>query len=145
MPNQEFIQQKQKYWEEFLQKHEISRADGVTADAFIMAFDRAYALGREKEAITQEEIEKASEEFADKEYMTNQYERDALYKGYYHGMKDALSKQEKVIAQEEIEKAWQDYAEEIGLPDSLNYATRPMIEIAIKQAFKSGANFSLGK
>lgn len=51
MPNQEFIQQKQKYWEEFKQKHKISRADGMTADAFIMAFDRAYALGKqEKEA-----------------------------------------------------------------------------------------------
>lgn len=51
MPNQEFIQQKQKYWEEFKQKHKISRADGMTVDAFIMAFDRAYALGKqEKEA-----------------------------------------------------------------------------------------------
>lgn len=57
----------------------------------------------------------------------------------------ALGKQTEIISQEEIEKAWQDYAEEIGLPESLNYATRSMIEIAIKQAFKSGANFSLGK
>lgn len=45
--------------------------------------------------MTKEQIEKAAERFADKEYMTNQYERDALYKGYYHGMKDALGKQEK--------------------------------------------------
>lgn len=45
--------------------------------------------------VTQEEIEKAAEKFADKEYMTNRDEWDALYKGYYHGMKDALGKQEK--------------------------------------------------
>lgn len=57
----------------------------------------------------------------------------------------ALGKETKTVTQEDIEKAWQDYAEEIGLPESLNYATRPMIEIAIRQAFKSGANFSLGK
>lgn len=47
---------KRECWEEFLQKHEISRADGVTADAFIMAFDRAYALGKQeiKQEIKQE-------------------------------------------------------------------------------------------
>lgn len=44
-----------------------------------------------------------------------------------------------------IEKAWQDYAKEIGLPESLNYASKSIVEIAIKQAFKAGANFALGK
>lgn len=51
--------------------------------------------GKEVNMKNEDWIDKAAEEFADKEYMTNQYERDALYKGYYHGMKDALSKQEK--------------------------------------------------
>lgn len=46
--NQEYRQEMCKCWEEFLQKHEISTADGVTADAFIMAFDRAYALGKQQ-------------------------------------------------------------------------------------------------
>lgn len=45
--NQEYRQEMCKCWEEFLQKHEISTADGVTADAFIMAFDYAYALGKQ--------------------------------------------------------------------------------------------------
>lgn len=49
---------------------------------------------------------------------------------------------DKTITQEEIEKAWQDYAKEIGLPESLNYATKSMIEIAIKQAFKAGAKIN---
>lgn len=57
----------------------------------------------------------------------------------------ALGKQTETITQEEIEKAWQKYAQEIGLPDSLNYATKPMIEIAIKQAFKAGTSLTLGK
>lgn len=46
--NQEYRQEMCKCWEEFLQKHEISTADGVTADAFNMAFDRAFALGKQQ-------------------------------------------------------------------------------------------------
>lgn len=40
-------------------------------------------------------IEEAAKEFADREYEIGQVDWDALYKGYYHGMKDALGKQEK--------------------------------------------------
>lgn len=61
MNKQEYDQKKRECWEEFLQKHEISRADGVTADAFVTAFDRAYALGKQTETITQEDIEKAAD------------------------------------------------------------------------------------
>lgn len=48
MTQPEYDQKKLECWEEFLQKHEISTVDGVTADAFIMAFDRAYALGKQE-------------------------------------------------------------------------------------------------
>lgn len=48
MDNQEYKQKRRECWEDFLQKHEISTADGVTADAFIMAFGRAYALGKQE-------------------------------------------------------------------------------------------------
>lgn len=34
---------------------------------------------------------KLSEAFAEREYEIGQVDRDALYKGYYHGMKDSLS------------------------------------------------------
>lgn len=56
MNNQEYKQKKRECWGEFLQKHGISRADRVTADAFITAFDRAYALGKQeiKQEIKQE-------------------------------------------------------------------------------------------
>lgn len=53
-----------------------------------------------------------------------------------------LCKQTETILQEEIEKVWQDYAKEIGLPESLNYDTKSMIEIAIKQAFRAGATLN---
>lgn len=69
------------------------------------------------------------------------------YKRIFNGVFDkayALGKEKDTITQEEIERAWQDYAKEIGLPDSLNYATKPMIEIAIKQSFKAGAKI-IGK
>lgn len=56
MTHPEYEQKRRECWEEFLRKHEISRADGVTADAFIVAFDRACALGKQeiKQEIKQE-------------------------------------------------------------------------------------------
>lgn len=44
MIQQEYQQRLHECWEEFLKKHKISTADGVTVDAFIMAFDRAHAV-----------------------------------------------------------------------------------------------------
>lgn len=37
-------------------------------------------------------IEEAAKEFADREYEIGQVDWDALYKGYYHGMKDLFAK-----------------------------------------------------
>ena len=88
---QEEYEQKKECWEEYVSKHGMKNA--IPEDAFSFTFDRAYALGKKTETITQKDVE----------------------------------------------KAWQDYAKEIGLPESLSYATKPMIETAIKQAFKAGA------
>lgn len=66
MTQHEYEAKKRECWEEFLRKHEISRADGVTADVFIVAFGRAYALGKQTETITQEDIEKAAKEYSDR-------------------------------------------------------------------------------
>lgn len=96
MTQTEYEQKRAECWIEFCREHPIETPSMAIGEAFCAAFDRAYALGKEKETITQKEIE----------------------------------------------KAWQDYAQEIGLPESLNYATRPMIEIAIKQAFKAGAKLN---
>lgn len=92
MTQQEYEQKEQKKLECYRELKEQDSSGLLSIATFEFIFDRAYALGREEDAITQEEIE----------------------------------------------KAWQDYVQEIGLPDSLNYATSPMIEIAIKQAFKAG-------
>ena len=35
--------------------------------------------------MTQKEIEKAADEFAEREYETNNDDRDYLYKGFFHG------------------------------------------------------------
>ena len=91
MTYKEYEQKKQECWEEYVSKHGMKNA--IPEDAFSFTFDRAYALGKKTETITQKDVE----------------------------------------------KAWQDYAKEIGLPESLSYATKPMIETAIKQAFKAGA------
>lgn len=95
MNNQEYEQKKRECWEEFKEKHFNGNAPWSPYGAFDFAFDRAFALGKEKETISQKEIEKASVEFADREYEIGQVDWDALYKGYSHGMKDSLGKQEK--------------------------------------------------
>ena len=86
----------------------ISTADGVTVDAFIMAFDRAYALGREKETITQEEIEKAAEEYV----LTRQQAR-------HHAKREedaTLRDFDKTI------KAWDAFDMEQAYEDGANFA-----------------------
>lgn len=91
MNNQDYEQKKKKCWEEYLAFND----EEYSKSAFSYAFDRAYALGKQTETITQEEIEKVANEFADREYEIGEVDWEALHKGYYHGMKDALGKQEK--------------------------------------------------
>lgn len=109
MTQQEYEQKKRECWEEFLQKHEISRADGVTADAFIMAFDRAYALGKQTETITQEEIENHSVGYAMdvnnarlstypeamRPQLYPEYDMDDLANAFEAGAQFAVGKKEK--------------------------------------------------
>lgn len=57
MTQEEYEQKKRECYEEYeCPRHSINPAK----DAFSYAFDRAYALGKQTEAITQEEIEKAA-------------------------------------------------------------------------------------
>lgn len=100
MNTKEYDQKKQECWEEYF-KHVVCGTDSHEY-WFNKIFDCAFALGKEKEPITQEEIKKASVEFADREYEIGQVDWDALYKGYSHGMKDSLGKQEKDAEGEEM-------------------------------------------
>lgn len=96
MNNQEYEQKKKKCWLQFCREKGIDKEVNISIyEAFDSIFDCAYALGKQKEEVTQEEIEKAANEFADREYEIGEVDWAALHKGYYHGMKDALDKQEK--------------------------------------------------
>lgn len=96
MGNKDYEQKKKKCWLQFCREKGIDKEVNISIyEAFDFIFDRAYALGKQTEAITQEEIEKAATEFADSEYEIGEVDWGALHKGYYHGMKDALSEQEK--------------------------------------------------
>lgn len=108
MTQQEYDQNKRECWEEFLQKHEISTADGVTADAFIMAFDRAYALGKQKETVTQEEIEKVAKEYV----LTRQQARHNAKREEDATLRDF----DKTI------KAWDAFDMEQAYEDGANFA-----------------------
>lgn len=54
MTQQDYEQKKRECWEEYLSKYKTT----YTRTAFDFAFDRAYALGKQTETISQEEIEK---------------------------------------------------------------------------------------
>ena len=72
MNNQEYEQKKRECWEEFLHSVKgITTAyeEDIAKKAINFAFDRIYALGREKETITLEEIEKEAREAVRKEYL----------------------------------------------------------------------------
>lgn len=64
MTYKEYEQKKQECWEEYVSKHGMKNA--IPEEPFSFTFDRAYALGKENETITQEEIEKAAKEYAAK-------------------------------------------------------------------------------
>lgn len=96
MTQQEYEQKKQECWKEFLQKHEISSADGVTADAFITAFDRAYALGKHEKDAEDDRTLKVNRQLfcrlcADADdYINEHLEEDDSDYTYYQGRSDAL-------------------------------------------------------
>ena len=66
MDNQEYEQKRAECWEEFKRTNldgEVQWQPLNRYDVFCAAFDRAYALGREKEIISQDEIDKAAEDY----------------------------------------------------------------------------------
>ncbi len=65
MNSEEYEQKKRECWEECAAKVGIETTNLLCKAIAYLSFDRAYALGKEKETITQEEIEKAAEKYAD--------------------------------------------------------------------------------
>jgi len=107
MNNQDYEKAKAERWEEFMTRpHENPQS---LKRCFDFAFDRAYALGKEKEAITQEEIEKASVEYADKtakqyEVCNSEFVQEIMV-AFEQGANFALGKQEK-DAEETVISGW---------------------------------------
>ena len=65
MTEQEYKQKRRECFVKFCKDNGIDQEVNISIfDAFDQIFDRAYALGREKETITQEEIEKAAKKYA---------------------------------------------------------------------------------
>lgn len=64
MTQQDYEQKKRECWKEFQNTIFNNPIPISPYTAFSNAFDRAYALGREKETITREEIEKAAEKYS---------------------------------------------------------------------------------
>lgn len=98
MENKDYEQKRRECWEQFLR---LGGTEGgrLTAEAFVVAFDRAYALGRQTETISQEEIERASVEYADKtarqyEVCNSEFVQEIMV-AFEQGTSYVLGKQEK--------------------------------------------------
>lgn len=108
MTQTEYENKKAECWEEFKKLDRKSPYSLREVNAF--AFDRGYALGREKETVTQEEIEKAAKDYAydigdsDWERMRLQ---DAFIDGINHIMQLPLCDR---MTAEEKERMRKEYA-----------------------------------
>lgn len=93
MTQQEYEQKKRECWENV--KFAL-RAPNTAREVFEFIFDRAYALGKEKETITQEEIEEAAEKYADpSRTWASGAETQEIKDAFKAGANFALGKQEK--------------------------------------------------
>lgn len=110
MTQQECDKAKQEYWEEFKQLG----GQGWESKKYIFdfAFDHAYALGKQTQTTTQEEIEKAAEKHADELRVISGITGalvPMLYNiaksSYLQGAQDFLGKQEK-DAEETVIQGW---------------------------------------
>lgn len=65
MTEQEYKQKRRECFVKFCKDNGIDQEVNISIfDAFDQIFDRAYALGKQKETITQEEIEKVAKDYA---------------------------------------------------------------------------------
>lgn len=102
MTQQEYEQKKRECWEEFNDIVRFQTHPSDPMNAFFQAFDRAYSLGKQTETITQEDIEKAAVEFAERtmedvysEEWDSEYVQGLIETAWHDGINFALGKQEK--------------------------------------------------
>ncbi len=68
MNSEEYEQKKRECWEEFKNEVFNGNISYSVYGAYSFAFDRAYALGKQKETITQEDVKRGAREAVRKEY-----------------------------------------------------------------------------
>lgn len=105
MIQSDYEQKKRKCWVEFCKDNGIDQEVNISIfDAFNQIFDRAYALGKQKETITQEEIENEAVDYALGENKKRpdarpdtapEYACEDLIDAFKAGANFALGKQEK--------------------------------------------------
>lgn len=98
MTQQEYEQKRHDSWIRFKTETMFT----IDEYAFYAAFDRAYALGKQTDAISQEEIDKAAEGYADKNFIESIVVEEpwpsakfAFAQAFKDGANYALGKQEK--------------------------------------------------
>lgn len=134
MQKQDYEQKKRECWEEFFKENgivddkEIPNMD----DDFSQIFDRAYALGREKETILQEEIEKAAEEYAEpSRTWASGAETQEIKDAFKAGANFTLGKQEKDA--DAVIQGWVA-RDEVAIRPAL-YTSKPLRQ---KKGFENG-------
>ena len=129
MNNQDYEQKKRECWENV--KFAL-RAPNTAREVFEFIFDRAYALGKEKETITQEEIEEAAEKYADpSRTWASGAETQEIKDAFKAGANFALGKQEKDA--DTVIQGWVA-RDEVAIRPAL-YTFKPLRQ---KKGFKNG-------
>lgn len=123
MTQQEYEQKKRECWDALhkeLLDGEVQWQPVSRYEIFSTAFDRAYALGKQTETVTQEEIRKAAVEYAEENMWypgETSYEDDindmteSFADAFESGANFVLGKQTEAIMCEDVEKAAEEYAE----------------------------------
>ena len=141
MTQQEYEQKKRECWEEFCKDNGL-HADGkmfaATDKDFSQLIDRAYALAGQKEPISQEEIEKAAVEFAERtmedvysEEWDSEYVQGLIETAWHDGISFALGKQEKDA--DAVISGWVA-RDEVAIRPTL-YTSKPLRQ---KKGFENG-------
>lgn len=109
MNNQDYEQKKRECWEELCRANPSHNKSIFARKVFDFAFDRAYALGKQTEAITQEDVEKAAGKFVDEIRIPVSipgimvpFINGLAHDAYLQGAQDCLGKQEKDAEEQEI-------------------------------------------
>ena len=101
MNTENYTKNRAECWEEYCETHPLCNTPVMRMN-FDWTFSRAYALGKEKEAITQEDVEKAAEKFADDIKIPASipgimvpFINGIAHDSYLQGAQDFLGKQQK--------------------------------------------------